>query len=417
VAFDWLEINRLTASGELKRRVRCLARRITVFRSNTPSELETYALALQGKESTDRFSILLDSAAFTPLNHNLVGFGEKFLPTNTMSVELFLINSGAPADKVEPLLLSCGLGGLGKATVGQLSPSQARILRIVAATQDPKKVLVLREPFHEVPDAWRDKIADLLSDFAWKQHAIVIITNLSYRPQSWIENEVIARVQLERPRQATIGFGGQSHEAEAIKAIREEHQSGLRSGMILKPLPAKTKPQSVKLFPKTPPAVAISALAFFALLGAIWFGPVPSTVVSSREITIQPVEMQPQAGEGETPAAAQSLGGRPTVGLGRTSEASSVKRAALLDRFPENIRDAVLQAFDTPEESIKIWYRSVHLDGPPPRPIVPANPVRSYQASPAEVSYLHEEAMNEDEMEARREEIRRRFLEAIQAQG
>ncbi|NDC37830.1 MAG: hypothetical protein EBZ48_07230, partial [Proteobacteria bacterium] len=225
MGWNCLEINRLTQTGESKRRIRCLSRHVTVLRATNPSDLDAFAAALRGEVTADRFSVLLDETEFEPSSHTVIGFAETFSADESRTVEQYLADYGAEGQS-EALLLKAGLGGLRRFKVTELTTAQGHTLRLLAAMHDPSRVLIIKEPFTNVPESWRENLAEMLADFAWKKHAIVIVTHLSYRPKAWIENEVISRVQVERPRQATIGFGGAAAEAEIIKAIRAEHQAG-----------------------------------------------------------------------------------------------------------------------------------------------------------------------------------------------
>jgi hypothetical protein len=71
-----------------------------------------------------------------------------------------------------------------------------------------RKVFFLNDPFLEFPTHALELFADCWVRLAVKQQIVVIVTRLSERPECWIENDFIARIQLERPRQATIGYGG-----------------------------------------------------------------------------------------------------------------------------------------------------------------------------------------------------------------
>ena len=85
--------------------------------------------------------------------------------------------------------------------------------------------------------------------------------------------------------------------------------------------------------------------------------------------------------------------------------------------YPQNIKDAVIESFERPEEVIQSWYRSAKLKPSAPRP-VPVIAVQDATFEAEEYSPNQEES-DEDEsaLEARCEEIRKKFLEAIQAAG
>lgn len=408
---EWLEINRLGIVGDLVRRVRCLARRVTVFRSVSSAEINLYSAALQGLAPSDQFAVLLDQAPFKPQEHNLIGFGEKFDPADLTPADTLLLRSGIAGEEIEPLLRSVGLAGILTSPVGQLPAGQSHVLRILVALQRPEQVLILNEPFDSVPDEWREPLAQLIANFAWFKHAIVIVTKLSYRPESWIENQAIARVQLERPRKRTIGFGGQSAESEVIAAIREEHQGGLRSGMVAQPM------LGVRHVPRAfVPSRRIAWVAVVLLFGlvlslsALLFAPkVSPKQVASVELTAL------QSGDARGMASSSANGEVSRIAQDSASSSRDVARksASILQSYPDDIRNAVFNAFDSPEESIRTWYRTAKL--PEGNAIVKA-PFRQFDTTTYLESAPETESPSENELEARREEIRRRFLEAIQAE-
>ena len=79
--------------------------------------------------------------------------------------------------------------------------------------------------------------------------------------------------------------------------------------------------------------------------------------------------------------------------------------------------DAVIESFERPEEVIQSWYRSAKLKPSAPRPVaVVATNDDSFDAEDYS-SNQEDSDEDESELEARREEIRKKFLEAIQAAG
>lgn len=220
MANDYLEINKLSPSGDVERRINCISGRITVFRSTKDEETALFNAALSGKSPPGSFSILLDGDSFDPNRHNFVGFGERFAISSRAKVAEYL--EAVPAESRERVLLSCGIGGLSDVYCGELSPTQERILRILKGSLEPEKVLILNDPFAGIPDRFREILAERLTRFAWEKKAIVVVTKLSSRPEAWIENEFISRVQLQRPRQATIGFGsGDESVNKMIELVRK----------------------------------------------------------------------------------------------------------------------------------------------------------------------------------------------------
>lgn len=218
-----LDIHRLASDGETIRRIRCLPGRITVLRAARESEIEIYYRAICGDECGDRFTILVNDAPFRREDHILIGFGRPVFSSPDLTVAGFLSSHGAPVETLEPLLLKLGLGGSSNRRCCDLSEGEAEILQILGATYCPGKILLLHNPFENVNPRWRERLAELIVDYVSRSNGTVLVTRLPCRPECWIENEYIARMQLERPRKATIGFGGSSgEEQDIIKALRAE---------------------------------------------------------------------------------------------------------------------------------------------------------------------------------------------------
>ncbi|NMC62855.1 MAG: hypothetical protein GYA55_06760 [SAR324 cluster bacterium] len=216
-----LEIRRLGIQGETIRRIRCLPGRITVLRAYTDQELELYSRAIAGT-STARFSILVDELPFRREDHIFIGFDESF-SDDSRTVLQFLLDSGMKEKIVSACLLKFGLGGYDNHAVNSLSDGEAQTLRILAATRQPQRIVILKDPFTAISEQWRELLAQLLVDHVDKGHATVLVVHLSYRPACWIENEYISRVQLEGPRKPTIGFGGNAGmDAELLERLRKE---------------------------------------------------------------------------------------------------------------------------------------------------------------------------------------------------
>lgn len=225
--FKKLEIVRLSDDGQVLKRVQCFAGRVTVFRAQSDSEPEAFSAALARKAQPQRFSVLLDEQDFNPREHRLIGFGENFRQERR-TVRQFLLESGVNESAVDSLLLKVGLGGMGQSLCARLKPAEERTLRLLAAFNDESKVIILRDPFVEIKEEWMELLAQFLVHTAWEKQLIVVVTKLSERPQCWIDNELISRIQLDaRKRQRTIGFGGGGDEGNnVVSRLRDVLKSG-----------------------------------------------------------------------------------------------------------------------------------------------------------------------------------------------
>jgi hypothetical protein len=395
---------------------------VTVFRARDENELQNYALALQGKKTRQRFSLLLDDVAFNPEQHNFVGFGEEVNSWGQGTVSEALASVDYRPEELGAILLSVGLGGLASTNLIELNAQQAHILRLLVAFGEPNKVLVVNDPFELIPSEWRDVLAEMFLDFAWKKQGIVIVTKLSYRPPSWIENEIISRIQLEKPRQATIGFGGASEEAMLIQKLRAEFkasdvaptqpQPGLSAAV-----PRPRRNWEEYLISRT--AILSYCAVICLCLGLISWGMGSVASVDNGRRSISIALIQPpldSKGGGSDKEAKRSDEIRSAL----DQESKTVAKSSAinpLDRYPQNIKDAVIESFERPEEVIQSWYRSAKLKPSAPRPVaVVATKDDSFDAEDYS-SNQEDSDEDESELEARREEIRKKFLEAIQAAG
>lgn len=216
-----LQIKLLSNSGELLNLVTCHAGQVSVFRGASPSELRPYQRALTGSAGRERFSISLDGGDFVSDHHTLVGFGEPS-PHHGMSVREFLHNSGFLDGSIEGILIAYGLAHVGDTLCTNLTQDEERRVRLIAATNSPDKILIANEPFEPIATAWRERFAELLLSFARSRNGMVVVTSLSHRPECWINNESIARIEVGQTAQRTIGFRAEG--ANNTKFIEELRQ-------------------------------------------------------------------------------------------------------------------------------------------------------------------------------------------------
>jgi len=427
--YEQIEINRLGSQGEVKRRIRCLAGHITVFRANDPQLLKLFANGLMGVTIPgERFSVLLDNTPFNPDVHPRIGYGERFRPEDVAPVGEFLMSSGVPADAVDSLLLSHGLGGLAREACKNLSPEEDRMVRLLGIAYSDAGVVILNDPFSLVPETWRNTFARDLSNFAWQKRAIVVVPALSDRPDDWIENEIVSRIQLEAPRKKTIGFGGSGADdidaQKMIEALRREAAGGLppveRQPSRIAPehdllkggFPGAGAPASngrrfnLPLLPKMPDFTAP-----VAILGSTFVIAVTATIAVL-------ILQQPPSVETFQTAAIQ----KPAEPVAPVE----VKPKTLLDGYPEEISAAVTKAFTDPDAVLGSMRSgssaAAGAASAAPRPAVSQRPqlnrapVREAPAMESEESD-GPSAEDEAELARRREEIRQRFIEAIQRQS
>ncbi|MDC0359018.1 hypothetical protein OAO01_09400 [Oligoflexia bacterium] len=214
------QIKLLSKSGELLRCINCFGGQVTVFRAVSSSALQPFQRALAGIPGPEKIVITLDGESYTPEMAKLIGFGESMATAN-VTVADYLQEAGMPAGSIQASLLAFGLDGIAESTCQQLSKDQERRLTLIAATAKVDNVLIINNPFEDISSQWRERFAEHILAFARNNRQIVVIPSLSYRPESWIDNELIARVQVGENLQRTIGFGSDpSQMNEVISQVR-----------------------------------------------------------------------------------------------------------------------------------------------------------------------------------------------------
>lgn len=224
MAHEKLILKQLSKSGELLKVITCYAGQIAVFRGATPSSLTPFQRALAGIPGSERFVVELDHKQFVPDEHILIGFGEHFSGggVTAKTAAALLLSCGVSESAVASALYSYGLEQIERTPLATLTACEERRLRILVAIYQPDKVLVLNEPFEPVSTQWRERLAEGLVAHVKAHNRIIVVPSLSYRPECWIDNEHIARIQVGESIQKTIGFGSTSHEmSDLVKKIRE----------------------------------------------------------------------------------------------------------------------------------------------------------------------------------------------------
>jgi hypothetical protein len=224
-----VELRLHSNSGELLHVATCHAGKISVLRASSLGELRPYQRALCGSNAKDNLEILVDGSAYQSEDHTAIGFGEPS-PTVGLTVRQFLISSGISDLSINTQLLSIGLEEISDKRCGELSLDQDARLRLLAASADADKVLILNDPFENISSKWRERVAEILATFAKSRGALIIIPSLSYRPDAWIENDAVIRIEVGQTSQKTIGFGSVgSLDNAALEEIRQKLMGGHNS--------------------------------------------------------------------------------------------------------------------------------------------------------------------------------------------
>ena len=243
-----LRIKQLSPSGQLVNCINCYEAQISVLRTVSRSAIQPYLNALHGIPGPEKFIIEIDEQPYSPEMNILIGFGERF-STDDGTVRSFLSRNNVPANMLDSLLFSHGLENLADAECHKLNRCEDRRLRILAAVYSSEGALILNDPFDPISSEWRERFAELLVNFARNKKRIVLVPFLSYRPEYWIDNEFIARIQVGESLQKTIGLPSQAIDIKsALERVREEHKKDSQDDLKIRPQTAalENAPQSFK---------------------------------------------------------------------------------------------------------------------------------------------------------------------------
>ncbi len=366
-----LEIFRLDRNGSVTRRINCLPSRITVFRGNE-ADRAAYQTALLGEAAQTAFSVLIGKTPLVNTPCNYIGMGPDFSPAYSGNVEAYLTAYNLKPAESERLLLSLSLGGLHKCRCTELNLEQQRILRLLAIEAQPEYVHILCDPFRGLSVARREEFAQRLVQFVAEKKGLVVITHLGERPDCWIENEYVSRVELERPRAATIGFGSTGLKREDIMRALSQEAKTTVSTVLKKPQVNSNLRQFTAIF-----ALALSLGIIITLYKH------PYLIIASP---------QPEA----------------VAGKAAPDDTSAEEERELVSNqvFPDDIIKGIQTAFLQPDS---VLADLASKSGPPV-----ASASKPMQVSVPSYTTQTDETAPKPSLDERREEIRRRFLAAIE---
>jgi hypothetical protein len=270
-----------------------------------------------------------------------------------------------------------------------------------------------------------------VASFAWDRKAIVVVLRLSQRPEHWIDNPYITRIQLEKPRERTIGFGGGEHSSqELISALRQalqqnpapaEHapQPGRvprRAAVTPGLLTAVPKKKSGVFRPSAPQAVIALSGICAALVLLLLTG--RSERLSRDGAASLPISGERRAStesSGHSAGRYEAPNGEPSSIM--PSRAGGAESA--LNAYPPAVRDIVLRAFHEPETLIR------EMPGfaaeRPPTKSAPQSSAENTETQPpyhvevpqVDVYTSDVITLSSEEIERQREILRQNFLEAV----
>ena len=455
-----IQLKLLSSSGELLNVVTCRAGRITVLRGGSPSDLRPYQRALSGTSDGENVVVTCDEQDLNPEQHFTLGFGEAS-PCTGLSVKEFLAKQRVASESHQALLVSVGLTDIYEKQCSQLSTDQETRLRLIVATTESNKALILNNPFESVGASWRETLAEIIVSFAKNSNALILVPSLSYRPECWIDNDLVDRVQVGHTAQRTIGFGSSDLASTALmaditakvrgnqgeKSPNNQKTATLAAGAIAaNPLNEEsTQDIHSSATPKTFSTILKLSSVAIGILAGTWgaftiLEPSPSSNKAIATKLPDASQGNPTSGKQNTSNAVSHRESNPSAKIvasankpQKTTKAS-VSTRYILDLYPASIKQGILDTANgvvpTFEEQ-QSETEPAHTNTKKPQQgslfsllenasskdsssssRSPANSYRDDRYDRRDYTDNDDDNDN-DEMEARREEIRNRFLEAI----
>lgn len=397
-----LIIKKISSTSALLEEITCLSGCVNVFRSKQPEKLESYEKALFDVSSASQFEIELDNVRINPIDGvACVGVG-TFKARQGSNVKQILINAGYKGSAIESLVATYELASMLDKKGEQLNEEELRKLELLVAAKQKSKILFVKDPFAPLSPSSRDTFAKLITASAVSDNKIVVVSRLSERPESWVGNVAIARIDLDLNRQATIGF-----DPRLIERIRSEvlEQAPQQQDNVIaiKKLSPRTR-LSYHLIAGTCIVVVLGTLGS-AIGGAYWKIPKPVTqVVSPPQPPIEIAEVATPAPQEEPEVVALSL---------YTPEIGQSIRSAFMeeDDIPTILEDAPDAQPVTPQQkrdNTQDIFRAIQENDNPSD----NNSAQPEYSSP-DSNDNSDSSNNADSWERTREEMRRRFLESI----
>lgn len=466
-----LVIKHLSKRGELLDCINCPAGQVTVLRAEQESDLIPFRQALRGDVSGQKFSIYFNNSEFKPREHIHIGFGSWLHMESTVAE--VLMQAGVSEGQISGLLISFGLAEYADKKISTLSADLERRAELLVAIYSNSKILIMEAPFEPIPQLWRDKFAELLLNDTILKRRVTLLTRLCYRPEGWVGNSAINRVQVGSSVKKTIGFGQDS--AEFNKLVRELRDNISPDQQSAPPGPAFLHRPSDKLKSASKPGldhirqvlvpllqsrrvlfyggatatVCVAALAFYISSSTQQNIPAVATVplsesASNFQVAVvdenlnlankEPVNLAKNDPSLTESAKLETKSETVQVAVIAPPEQSTEQNKAedlspppsketSLDRYPMEIRKAIMEAFN--EKDVDLGLSRIAYD-PSKKPKLEEddNPFRaisklapSKNTGPSDNSYSPppgSSSQPDADFAQRQEEIRRRFLEALQ---
>jgi hypothetical protein len=434
-----LRITEVAPNGETLSCAVCYAGLISVLRSTSAFELSDYEHALFGMPGARRLQVSLNGRQFRTQDAIYIGVGERFA-SSEVSVREFLQRAGFTRSEGNKLLTSLGLERILRQKLSEFERAIVDLLRLLAACKERGSLIVVAEPFRVLEASAREVLAEWLMRMADQHELILVVTRLSERPQVWVDSINVARVSLDdsAPLEGTVGPLGANAATQAVlnrlrTRVREQEARGSSE------IDLRLQERSRRIV-----WTAFSGSVLLAcILGVIVFRAQHFAV--QEEVQVEISARQALPGQGSSTFETRAGRTAAEVGLSPKSSADSQVFAygnherLVLSLYPIQIQESVNAAFrmekrelsaapvapepeaDAQEllQLLAVASQADSASGTAPagvyQPAIapPPDLGNSDYAAPPVVAA--ESSFSDQEWEQRREEMRRRFLEAVMA--
>jgi hypothetical protein len=445
-----LSIKLLSRSGEVLNCVHCFAGQVTVLRAIQDHDLLPYQHALAGIPGAERFVLELtgggiEESTYQPDQQVLIGFGERLPPGKTVAQIFADLQISKPA--LTGLLHSFGLAEKADSASETLTACESRRIQLLRASFEPARVWVLCDPFDPLGAEWRERLAEFLITQTRDKKLVTVVPRLTFRPQAWIGNDLVARMQVGDSVQKTIGFAGKPDELNRLIAeIRSEKGNATANTPATTP-PTTTTPHAFDqqksplkdwetdddrrvqtASPAAVPAVNSGArellkqfvlglsLVFTTVIAVKYFDEPTSAPV----VQIPVVEAPPPIVQPPPEIVQQPLALLPPIAVVETPAVKPPDPKYVLDQYPAQVREAIIASMQgsphahdaVTENATENSAESSPASTPPPQPELPAD-VRKLLGNLSSGEPGQQEPTEQSEGPDQQRQVSQRFMEAI----
>lgn len=369
-----LLIKQLSKSNEPIGLISCLPQKINVFRAQDPQDLAPYKRALTFTPGPERFALEHGNKKLDVNDIIYIGTSESEVLTqeNIERFQALLKNNSIPSVVFEQLSLK----EAAKKEVKDFTACEIRRLAFLELFVLHSKICVLINPFEPVASNLREAIAEFLSEIAQTQEHIIIVPELNFRPNSWIESNSIQRIEVGQNLQKTIGLGNASSELQAmLEEVRQSAKSAtqtatkpMQNSMLDEPTIALTNEIENNQKSGSKKYIAFAALVLVAI--ATFFSQDPLSLFNANKI----VEVLPANHSGTQLAAVTNLDQKietsviitkPEIPVEKKQEPVEVKPTGVLDLYPKEVKASLLATYAGSSQSVDYQNRKAKTITPP----------------------------------------------------